>query len=1624
MAARRRPRWGNSRRTNAVKRGQWFGERLESRVMMAGDVFISEFLAQNDGGLADQDGDASDWIEIFNASAADVNLQGWHLTDESDDLTKWEFPSVVVPAGGFVVVFASSKDRAVAGSELHTNFSLSTEGEYLALVEPDGLTKASEFDAPQQYENVSYGVGQDVSVETLLANNATGKVRIPVAGDAGLGWTARTFNDAAWTNAQSGIGYETTVPGFAVKNYKATVTVGDLSTAEEVIENPNNYSSVVSENAATVNYLGTGGGEHFSNDRPFPGHVMGQDIEDFVIEATGQITIPATGAWTFGVNSDDGFGLTLSRNGVTAFVLSFPSPRGPSDTLGVFNVAVAGVYDARLVFYERGGGSELEFFAAQGNHGGFNANFDLVGDTANGGLAVESVVVSGGSGPSLSTFVKTDLETTMFGVNSSAYLRLPFTVTNPASYESLTLRMRYDDGFVAYLNGQEIARRNAPGATTWNSTAVQDRPNAQSIVVEEINVTAFIDDLVVGNNVLAIHGLNEASNSTGFLLQPELVEITVLGDQDRYFGEPTPGEFNATAFFGVVADTDFSVQRGFHSAPFNVAITTPTAGATIRYTTDGSEPTLTNGVTYASPIHIDSTTTLRAVAFKDDFLPTNIDTHSYIFVADVRSQTGAGFPGGWGNPGPDYEVDPNVTNNPAYSATFEQDLLTIPSMSLVMEMGDLFDPSTGIYANATQSGDAWERPGSLELIYPDGTEGFQVNQGVRMQGNVGRDAQFVKHSFRFVYKNEYGPSKLRYNLIPDSGIEEFDNIVLRAGFNNSYMCCGGDQNQRTTLIQDEWARETLHEMGQLQGAGTFVHLYINGLYWGLYNVVERPNAAFMADHLGGSKEDYDALNSLKVLDGDRAAWDAMRNLAAAGLSTPAAYQAIQDQYLDVDNLIDYMMLNFYGGNQDWDDHNWYSARLREPGAKWQFFSWDAERTLESITGMNMTGVNQDYRPSFIYNALRANPEFRLRFADRIQQHMFHGGAMSVAENTARFLKWVDMIDRAMVGESARWGDTRREPPYTHDIEFVNEVNRLVEQYFPGRHEEMIRQFRAAGLYTNVDPPIYSQHGGAVAPEDVVTLTSVGTTSYTPIIDDRSEWRYLDNGSNQGTTWKEVGFNDSTWKVGNGQFGYGDGDEQTVVSFGPNSGNKYITTYFRKTFTVTNMAGMDSVLLKIMRDDGAVVYINGQPLQTRFNMPGGAIDYLTPASGAVGGGDESAFQELVIDKSLLHDGVNTIAVEVHQSGGGSTDLSFDLELLAGSFDPSGGSIYYTLDGSDPRLPGGAVSPSAILYDGSGLQFDASAEVRARVLLGGEWSALDAATFTVLAPKLRITEIMYHPPEPAPGSPFGDNDFEYLELQNIGATPIQLNGVKLSGGVDYTFGGGVLAPGAHLLLVNNQAAFEARYGAGLNIAGEFDGNLNNAGEPLFLESAFGEVLLDFSYADTWHPSTDGDGYSLVIVDALALPSTWGQATSWRASRQVLGSPGEEDANPLLGDTNNDGEVNITDLNNVRNNFGATGAGVVGDTNGDNEVNIVDLNAVRNNFGASNNGSPAPVRTTATSAQLATRTSVTTTVAARMETKRRPESTLSIWDRAILEFVGTSATPKKRNALRIDREVPLWF
>ncbi len=174
----------------------------------------------------------------------------------------------------------------------------------------------------------------------------------------------------------------------------------------------------------------------------------------------------------------------------------------------------------------------------------------------------------------------------------------------------------------------------------------------------------------------------------------------------------------------------------------------------------------------------------------------------------------------------------------------------------------------------------------------------------------------------------------------------------------------------------------------------------------------------------------------------------------------------------------------------------------------------------------------------------------------------------------------------------------------------------------------------------------------------IARPAIGQTVIVPI---GSTWRYLDDGTDQGTLWQEIGFEDGAWNAGSAQLGYGDGDEATVVSYGPDPNNKYITTYFRHTFDVNDPSQFAYILLRLLRDDGAVLHLNGFEIN-RSNMPPGSINYLTHASSAVSGEAENMRHEYYIDAGYLEYGANVIAVEIHQVAGTSSDISFDLELI--------------------------------------------------------------------------------------------------------------------------------------------------------------------------------------------------------------------------------------------------------------------------------------------------------------------------------------------------------------------------
>ena len=465
--------------------------------------------------------------------------------------------------------------------------------------------------------------------------------------------------------------------------------------------------------------------------------------------------------------------------------------------------------------------------------------------------------------------------------------------------------------------------------------------------------------------------------------------------------------------------------------------------------------------------------------------------------------------------------------------------------------------------------------------------------------------------------------------------------------------------------------------------------------------------------------------------------------------------------------------------------------------------------------------------------------------------------------------------------------------------------------------------RSQDWYSDTNPPGFTVNGspqssGRIEETDNISLFSSGATTFDDILPSGSVWKYLDNGSNQGTAWCAVGFNDSSWESGNAQLGYGDGDEATVVSFGSNSGNKHRTTYFRTSFNVSDPNQYQTLRLGLQRDDGAIVYLNGQEI-VRSNMPGGTVNYDDFAAGVAGGGDESTFYEFELDVSLLNAGNNVFAVEVHQANASSSDISFDLRLEGGSYSAGDGNIFYTLDGSDPRLTGGGLNPNAINFDGSDFNLSQTTVLNARVRNGDEWSPLNVAEFLVDTPAtagtLAITEINYNPHDAL--TQFGDleidNDqFEFVELVNTSDQRIDLTDVAFiaadnegeTEGIAFRFATQTLDPGEHIVVVRNRTAFVSRYGDSPRIAdrsnapvgsGVFDGGLSNGGELLTLVDANGEIIQQFEYNDggAWPGRADGSGSTL---EAPTTTIDYAVGGDWRSSNEFGGSPGAAGTGPI--------------------------------------------------------------------------------------------------------------------------------
>ena len=561
----------------------------------------------------------------------------------------------------------------------------------------------------------------------------------------------------------------------------------------------------------------------------------------------------------------------------------------------------------------------------------------------------------------------------------------------------------------------------------------------------------------------------------------------------RYFGTPTPNAPNGVStILSLTEPVHFSVERGFYSNAFDLYLSSPTLGASIRYTLDGLEPTATLGTQYGGPLRITNTTMIRAVAYRTNFLPSVIRTHSYLFNFTAAQRAL-----------PVINLVMPLTNWYGRSGI-------LGMFGGYRASDNLWSVSNAVtdYHNPSQHGIAWERPVSAEFISPQDSSGFQIDCGIRVQGSDWQRPRTLpdsKFSYRLYFRGDYGEGKLRQPVFPLSTAESYDQIVLRAGFNE----------QINPFIRDEIIRRMSQDMGQVSAVGGLALVLRNcGPYTNntgilpIYNPCERVNGSMLQSKFGGGP-DWDVVGpdfatsseGLGIIDGDRIDFaKLMTNVWVNGtlrpLTNDAAYAAVARR-LELTNFVDYCLLNAYTAMGDWPANNWRAGRERSTNGIWRFHVWDAEWgfgiyanpglliTRDSFsftgTGTEDAGLNSTVNSEIarLYQALRVNREFRLLWADRIQKHFFNGGALTGLNISNRFNELRAQIEPSF------------SPPQAMDIEIL--------QWARDRFPIVMGQFNTYGLYgySNVqygvfassNTPAFNQFGGRVASGFLLTMTN-------------------------------------------------------------------------------------------------------------------------------------------------------------------------------------------------------------------------------------------------------------------------------------------------------------------------------------------------------------------------------------------------------------------------------------------------------------------------------------------------------------------------------------------------------
>lgn len=1376
-------------------------EPLESRIVLNGDVVISEIGAVNENGLRDYDDDRSDWVELLNTTGVNIDIQGWYLTDDVADLTKWQVPvSTVLNADDHLVVFASGKNIVMPEGELHTNFKLANDPSYLALIEEDGTTISWETspDYPQQFPDISYGTFRGLTTTTHVSSSNPGNVLVPQhSNDLPANWNDPTFQSTAWQNTSMSVGFdrltEASPDDFA--GLRLWLKADDIVDGPE----PTNGTSIHlwqdhsgnGHNATNVTDMSTS----FTaptrtettvslpdGDKTFP--VVRFGFADELLRASdimaaadthneanenenfSELTILTVYATTFPsiANRPIGFGLAASRGGqnVDNFLLTNdPSIQKGNGGIGSgqYGQALPTTFFVRSTVMTDEDGIFLslkEYFngtLVMGSSDNFavrSDNFYLGDTTFAAGFPndVAEVIIYDraldneertrveehlrlkylqadataptSDGPYADIF-DTDLVEQMQRTNASAFLRTEFDVADPSEVDRLTLRMKYDDGFIAYLNGTAVAAQNAPAMPQWNSNATLSRPDEAALEFEGFDLTAHIPLLQASDNVLAIHGMNISASDVDFLIIPELTTTVNTIMEDQFFAPPTPGTANdITGDNGVMLSPDISIESTMFSGSISVGLTTTQANAEIRYTTNGSLPVATSKL-YQTPLIITSTTQVRARTFGEDHIPSKTASETYVKLGSSAQTFSSNLP---------VMVIDTFKRNPSTSGFTSSFMAT-------------FEPTADGRTRLTNAPQTYSR------------------SGVKVRG--ASTSGYAKKQYGLELREQESDEDRNLSLF---GLPAESDWVLNAPFRAD-----------PALTRTRFMYSLSNQMGQYAPRTQYVELFVNknggdvtypSDYMGVYVLVEK---------IKRSNERTDI-------------------------------EKISTKYTTEPEITGGYILKI---------------DLRDPG----------DNGFRSSRGLPSNGN--------AYN------------------HVYPKEDNLNGEQSSYIRNYFEDF------EDALYGPNMADP----DIGYAAYID--VDSFIDGH---VINE-----LSLNVDGLLRSTY---------FHKPKSGKLTMGPLWD-------------QNITMGADDFHD---RDENPFVWYGDRffDWWSRLLLDKNFQQKWIDRYQELRESVFSLESMLPQIdeLAAMVEEAQVRNVSKWPIHPPRS--GGGL-----LNGTWEG--EVAYHKDWLTKRVGWLDNKFLDRPIFDNNGGAFSNPITLNISK----PSGATVYYTKDGSDPRASGGSIANNAIKYTGP-ITIDDDAVIFARSydpsfnssFVGNTepWSGSRAATFMTSTPTVKITEINYHPNDPTatelaiiPG--LDDNDFEFIELQNTGETTVNLADIKFTNGIDFVFPFIELSAHQRVVVARNAEAFQIRYGSDITIAGEYSQGLSNAGESIHLVDAFGTTIQNFSYDDTdqWPQSADGIGATLELIDPLETPDEeLGKHYRWRGSTAFGGSPGTAGSDPL--------------------------------------------------------------------------------------------------------------------------------